>query len=82
MKLRERSSNLLDDSLGSLRDSMLGQLSGEEEMDSSLDFARCDGRPLVVVSELGSLSSNMLKNVIYERVHDAHGLGWTCLRTL
>jgi len=54
---------------------VLGQLSGEEETDSSLDFARCDGRSLVVVSKSGSLSSNTLKNVIYERVHDAHGLG-------
>jgi hypothetical protein len=63
----ERGSNLLGigvlgDSLGSLRDSVLGQLSGEEETDSSLDFTRSDGGPLVVVSKAGSLSSNALKD--------------------
>ena len=34
---------VLGDSLGSLRDSVLGKLSWEEEPDSSLDLTRCDG---------------------------------------
>ena len=54
---------------------MLGQLTGEEETDSSLDFARGDGGPLVVVGKAGSLSSDALEDVIDKRVHDAHGLG-------
>ena len=54
---------------------MLGELTREEEPDSSLDFTRCDGGPLVVVSQTGSLSSNSLKEIIDKRVHDAHGLG-------
>ena len=53
---------------------MLGELTREEEPDSSLDFTRCDGGPLVVVSQTGSLSSNSLKEIIDKRVHDAHGL--------
>ena len=34
---------VLGDSLGSLRDSVLGKLSWEEEPNSSLDFTRGDG---------------------------------------
>ena len=54
---------------------MFGQLSRQEEPDSSLDLPRGDGGALVVVSELASLSSNTLEQVVDERVHDAHGLG-------
>ena len=54
---------------------MLGQLSGQEEPDSSLDLPGGDGRPLVVVSKLASLGSDPLEEVVDERVHDAHGLG-------
>ena len=53
---------------------MLGQLSGEEETDSSLDLPRGDGGPTVVVSQTGSLGSDALEDVIHERVHDRHGL--------
>ena len=66
---------VLGDSLGTLRDSVLGKLSREEEPDSSLDFTRGDGGPLVVVGQTGSLSSNSLKEIIDKAVHDAHGLG-------
>ena len=34
---------VLGDSLGSLRDGVLGQLTGQEEPDSSLDLTRGDG---------------------------------------
>jgi hypothetical protein len=54
---------------------VLSQLTREEETNSSLDFARGDGGPLVVVGKAGSLSSDALKDVIDKRVHDAHGLG-------
>jgi len=66
---------VLGDSLGSLRDSVLGQLSGQEETDSSLDLSGGDGGPLVVVGKTAGLSSNALKDVIDKGVHDAHGLG-------
>ena len=57
---------VLGDSLGTLRDGVLGKLTREEEPDSSLDFTRGDGGPLVVVSQTGSLSSDSLKEVVYE----------------
>ena len=66
---------VLGDSLGALTDSMLGQLTREEETDSSLDLSAGDGGPPVVVGKAGSLSSNTLKDVIHKGVHDGHGLG-------
>ena len=66
---------VLGDSLGTLGDSVLGKLSGEEEPDSGLDLPRGDGGPLVVVSKTAGLGSNTLKQVVDKRVHDAHGLG-------
>ena len=62
-------------SLGSFRDGVFGQFSGEEKSDSGLDFPGGDGGPLVVVSKTGSLSGNPLKDVIDERIHDRHCLG-------
>ena len=62
------------DSLGSLRDGVLGQLTGQEEPDSSLDLPGGDGGPLVVVGQTGSLSSDPLEDVVDKRVHDGHGL--------
>ena len=55
---------VLGDSLGSLRDSVLGQLSGQQEPDSSLDLSGGDGGPLVVVGELTGLTSDAAKKVI------------------
>ena len=54
---------------------MLGQLSGEDQSDGSLDFARRDGRLLVVLRQTRGFSSDALEDVVDERVHDAHGLG-------
>jgi len=66
---------VLGDSLGSLRDGVLGQLSGQEEPDSGLDLPGGDGGPLVVVGQLGGLSGDPREQVVDKRVHDAHGLG-------
>ena len=66
---------VLGDGLGSLRDGVLGQLSGQEEPDSGLDLPGGDGGPLVVVGELAGLGGDPLEEVIDEGVHDAHGLG-------
>ncbi len=65
---------VLGDSLGSLRNGMLGQLTGQEQTDSSLDFSACDGGPPVVVGQTGCLGSNALKDVVDKAVHDGHGL--------
>ncbi len=64
----------LGDSLGSLRDGVLGKLSGKHEADSSLDLARRKGGLLVVGRELSGLSGNTLEDVVDEGVHDGHSL--------
>ena len=66
---------VLGDSLGAFRDSVFGQFTGEEEPDGSLDLPGGDGGPLVVVGQAGSFSSDTLKDIVDEGVHDAHGLG-------
>ena len=53
---------------------MFGQFSGEEEPDSGLDFPGGNGGSLVVVGQSRSLSSNPFKDIVDERVHDAHCL--------
>ena len=65
---------VLGDSLGALRHGVLGQLSGEEETDSSLDLPGSDGGATVVVGETAGLSSDTLEDVVHEGVHDGHGL--------
>ena len=62
------------DGLGSLTDSVLGQLPRQQKSDCCLDFATGDGGTTVVVSQAGSLSCNTLEDVVDEGVHDAHGL--------
>ena len=66
---------VLGDGLGTFRDGVFGQFSGEEEPDGSLDLPGSDGGPLVVVGQFGSLGSDTLEEIVDERVHDAHGLG-------
>ena len=66
---------VLGDGLGSFRDGVLGQFSGKDQTDSSLDFSGRDGGTLVVVSETAGFSGNAFEDVIDEGVHDGHGLG-------
>ena len=54
---------------------MLGQLTGEDQPDGSLDLSRCDSGLLVVASQRGSLVGNLFKDVVDERVQDGHRLG-------
>ena len=65
----------LGDSLGALTDGVLGQLTGEDQPDCSLDLPGCDGGLLVVSSQCGGLIGDLLKDVIDEGVQDGHGLG-------
>ena len=65
---------VLGHGLGSLRDGVLGQFSRQEKPDRGLDLPGRDGRPLVVVSQTRSLSSDPLEDVVDKRVHDSHGL--------
>ena len=63
---------VLGDSLGSLRDGVLGQLSGQDQTDGGLDFPAGDGGTLVVVGKTGSFTGNTLEDIVDEGVHDAH----------
>ena len=65
---------VLSDGLGSLRDGVLGQLSGQDQTDGGLDFPAGDGGTLVVVGKTGSFTGNTLEDIVDERVHDAHSL--------
>lgn len=62
------------DGFGAFADSVLGQLSRQEETDGCLDFPRCDGRLLVVEGEARSFSCDPFEDVIDEGVHDVHCL--------
>ena len=65
---------VLGNSLGGLRNGVLGKLSGEDQTNGGLDFLGGDGGALVVSGQLARLSGNALEDVIDEGVHDAHGL--------
>ena len=53
---------------------MLGELSWEDEPDSSLNLAGGDSRLLVVAGQAGGLGGDLLEDVIDERVQDRHSL--------
>ena len=65
---------VLGHSLGALTDSMLGQLTREQQTHSGLDLAAGDGGALVVVGQSGGFGSDPLKDVVDKAVHDGHGL--------
>ena len=54
---------------------MLGKLAGQDEPDSRLDLAGRDRGLLVVTSKARCLGSNLLEDVVNERVHNRHSLG-------
>lgn len=54
---------VLGDGLGTLRHGVLGQLTGEDEADGSLDLPGRDGGLLVVGGKLGGLGGNALEDV-------------------
>ena len=53
---------------------MSGELSGEDELDSGLDFPGREGSSLVESDELGSLGGDSVEGIVDEGVHDVHGL--------
>jgi len=65
--------SVLGDSLGSFRNGVLGQFTGKQKPDGSLDFPRSDGTSLVVMGEARSFGGDALKNIVDEGVHDRHG---------
>ena len=65
---------VLGDSLCSLRNGVLGKLTREEKSASSLDLSGRDGGLLVDLGQSGGLTTNSVKDVVDEGVHDRHGL--------
>ena len=53
---------------------MLGEFTGEGELDGSLDFAGRQSVSLVVSDEAGSFVGESVEGVRDEGVHDSHGL--------
>jgi hypothetical protein len=66
-------SSVLGNSLSSFRDGVLGQFTGENQSDSSLDFSSRQGLSVGVSGESSSFRGDSLKHVVDERVHDGHG---------
>lgn len=64
---------VLGDSLGTLRDGVLGELSGKDQTDSSLDLSGGDGVTTVDAGKTTRLVGNALKDIVDEGVHDDHG---------
>ena len=60
--------------LGSLRNSVLCKLSWKHKTNSGLDLAGRKSCLLVVGSKLSCLSSDTLKDIVDEGVHDGHTL--------
>ena len=60
----------LGDSLGALRDSVLGELTREEKSDCSLDLSGGKGGLLGVAGKAGGFQSDSLEDVVDERVQD------------
>ncbi|KAF4389706.1 hypothetical protein F8388_009839 [Cannabis sativa] len=52
---------------------MFGQFTGKNEPHSGLDLPRSDRGLLVVSSEPGSFLCQLLKDIVYEAVHNTHG---------
>ena len=57
-------------SLSSLRNSMLGKFSREDEPDGSLHLSGSKHSLVIVSNEAASFRSDLLKRIINQRVHD------------
>ena len=53
---------------------MSGEFSGEDELDSRLDFSGGESSSLVESDELGAFGGDSVEGVVDEGVHDVHGL--------
>lgn len=66
---------VLGHGLGALGHSMLGQLSRQQQTHGCLDLPGRQCGSARVLGQPGGLASQPLKQIVHERVHDAHGLG-------
>jgi len=65
--------DVFGDGFGSFWDGMSCEFSGEDELNSRLDFAGRKSSSLVESDELGSFSGNSVEGIMNEWVHDVHG---------
>lgn len=64
---------VLCDGFGALRHGVFRQLPGQQQPHCSLHLSASDGGAFIVLSQPGRFCGDPLKQVIHERVHDAHG---------
>ena len=60
---------------GSFTECVLGQFTGQQQSNCSLDLMARDGCSFVVVRKSWSFTSNSFKDVVHEAVHDWHCFG-------
>jgi hypothetical protein len=65
---------VLGDGFGTFGDGVLGQLPGQQQTYSSLDFPTGDGGTFVVMGQTGRFGGDAFEDVVDETVHDAHRL--------
>lgn len=65
---------ILRHSLSTLANSVLGELSGQQQADGRLNLARSERLRVVVGGQFGGLGRDTLEKISNERVHDAHSL--------
>ena len=66
--------SIFGDSLGTLRDGMLGEFSRKNKTNSSLNLSGRKSGFLVVTDQATSFRGDTLEDIVDERVHDRHGL--------
>ena len=66
---------VLGHSLGALGHGVLGQLPRQQQTHGRLDLPGCQCGSTRVLGQPGGLAGQPLKQIVHERVHDAHGLG-------
>ena len=77
LQIDSYSRSLLDifgDGLGSFWDSVSGEFSWEDELDSRLNFSWGKSSSFVESNKLWSFSGNSVEGIMDERVHNVHGL--------
>ena len=68
--------DVFSDGFSSFRNSVSGEFSGEDELDSWLDLTGRECSSFVESNELWTFSGDSVESVVDERVHDVHGFLW------
>ena len=66
MQIRLTRAGVLGDTLGTFRDGVLAQFTGEDQSGGSLDLSGRNGGSLVVSSQLGSFRSKTFEDILDE----------------